>query len=263
MAKSQLTPRQKEIKGLQKQGKNAREIAAELGITENAVYQQLRRARQVTGEAKPAAAKPKAKAAAKSGRKSAAKPAATAAVAATPAPAAANRQVKSEPRVMTPLQAIRARRDEASKGLRDAEAAVTEAKRALAKAEETRDKIQAKVTPELTQLDNAEAALKATETATASEPEAPAAEATATEAPVEPVAAKPAAKPASKPAAKQAAKPAAKPAAAKSNGNGKDAASTPKPTSQAEREATADEADPFAEGEKMDAVAAQEAATTA
>jgi hypothetical protein len=260
MAKSQLTPRQKEIKGLQKQGKNAREIAAELGITENAVYQQLRRARQVTGEAKPAAAKPKPKAAAKSGRKSAAKPAAKPAAAAAPVAAA---PVKSEPRVMTPLQAIRARRDEASKGLRDAEAAVTEAKRALAKAEETRDKIQAKVTPELTQLDNAEAALKATETATASEPEAPAAEATATEAPVEPVAAKPAAKPASKPAAKQAAKPAAKPAAAKSNGNGKDAASTPKPTSQAEREATADEADPFAEGEKMDAVAAQEAATTA
>lgn len=257
MAKPQLTPRQKEIKGLQKQGKNAREIAAELGITENAVYQQLRRARQVTGEAKPAAAKPKPKAAAKSGRKSAAKPAAKPAVATAPVAAA---PVKSEPRVMTPLQAIRARRDEASKGLREAEAAVTDAERALAKAKETRDKIQAKVTPELTQLDNAEKALKAVEGATASEPEAPAAEPTVTEAPV---AAKPAAKPASKPAAKQAAKPAAKPAAAKSNGNGKDAAATPQPASQTEREATADEADPFAEGEKADAVAAQEAATTA
>lgn len=256
MAKSQLTPRQKEIKGLQKQGKNAREIAAELGITENAVYQQLRRARQVTGEAKPAAAKPKAKAAAKSGRKSAAKPAAKPAAAAAPVAAA---PVKSEPRAMTPLQAIRARRDEVTKGLREAEATETAAERALKQAREAREKIAAKVAPELTQLDNAEKALKATEDATASEPEA-----TVTEPPVEPVAAKPAAKPASKPAAaKQAAKPAAKPAAAKSNGNGKDAAATPQPTSQAEREATADEADPFAEGEKMDAVAAQEAATTA
>lgn len=258
MAKSQLTPRQKEIKGLQKQGKNAREIAAELGITENAVYQQLRRARQVTGEAKPAAAKPKPKAAAKSGRKSAAKPAAKPAVATAPVAAA---PVKSEPRAMTPLQAIRARRDEVTKGLREAEATETAAERALKQAREAREKIAAKVAPELTQLDNAEAALKATQDATASEPEPPAAQPDPVPADeqvtVEPVAAKPAAKPASKPAAKQAAKPAAKPAAAKSNGNGKDAASTPQPSGQSEREATAD---PFEEGDaaaKAEADAAQ------
>ena len=250
-----LTPRQQEIVDLQKQGNNAKQIAAKLGITENAVYQQLRRAR------KGGAAKPKAK---NAGRKSAAKPAASQAPAATPAPAAANRQVKSEPRVMTPLQAIRARRNEVAEGLREAEAEVTAAEKALKQATEARDKIQAKVTPELTQLDNAEAALKAVQEA-APAPEAPAPAPVSPESPgvrEEAQTEDPAARQApdvEKPAATDKPKAAAKPkASAKANGKG-DAAATPKPATQAEREDTAD--DPFAEGEKAEAEAAQEAAS--
>lgn len=42
----QLTERQREIKDLLKKGMGAREIATELGITRNAVYQQIQRMRR-------------------------------------------------------------------------------------------------------------------------------------------------------------------------------------------------------------------------
>ena len=41
-----LTERQQQIKGLLKQGKSAKEIGKDLDISENAVYQQIRRMRK-------------------------------------------------------------------------------------------------------------------------------------------------------------------------------------------------------------------------
>lgn len=46
MAKQELTPRQTEIKALMEQGKKPKDIAKKLKISENAVYQQIRRIRE-------------------------------------------------------------------------------------------------------------------------------------------------------------------------------------------------------------------------
>lgn len=78
MAQVELTPRQQEIKKLLKQGKNANAIADALGITTNAVYQQIRRIRASGGSASTGSSRSKANAngkgkAKKSGRQSARK----------------------------------------------------------------------------------------------------------------------------------------------------------------------------------------------
>jgi DNA-binding CsgD family transcriptional regulator len=228
---AQLTDRQKEIKDLIEKGKKADEIGKTLGITTNAVYQQIRRMRGRSGGR--SAAKPKASAS-KSGRKSGAKPAAAAKPAATPAPTPAP-AAKTEPRPMTPLQAVRARRDEVSAGLREAEAAVTAAQRTLKQAEESRDKVKAKVDPELAVLDAAEAALKGEAPKAAAKPKA-------TTAAKPSSGAKPAAKSGTKASGSKGGSGSAKgTSAAKPTSNGKgNAASVPEPTTQAEREATAD-----------------------
>ena len=50
MATRELTPRQQELKALMDQGMKVKEIAAQVGISENAVYQQQARIRKVTGD---------------------------------------------------------------------------------------------------------------------------------------------------------------------------------------------------------------------
>lgn len=188
-----LTERQQEIVDLQKQGKSAPDIAKALGISTNAVYQQLRKAKQSGGSMT-------------TGRKSAAKK-----PAAKPAAQPAAAPEPKVQRIATPLQAIRAQRDEVNAGLKDAERTYAEAEKALEAAKTTLVRLQEKVAPTLAQLDAAEAAIKG-------ELSLPKAKA-------------PAKAPAKKPAAK-------KPAA--TNGTKADAAATPTPATQAEREATAD-----------------------
>lgn len=114
-----LTDRQKQIKGLQQEGKKAPEIAEALGISTNAVYQQLRRMKPGKGGAK-AAAKPAAKAAA---------PKAAAAVA---APKAA--PVKERP-PLTPEKALKFERDAIAADLKVTSVELESARKAVEKAE--------------------------------------------------------------------------------------------------------------------------------
>lgn len=146
-----LTDRQKQIKDLLEAGNKADAIAKKLKITPNAVYQQIRRMRNA-GNA------PKGVAQGKGGRKSAGKKRAAAKPAATPSPAPA--PVSTEPRLMTPLQALRARRDEIEARLKAAHAEVETHERAAAKARESAEKLTVRHNEELGQLDAAEAALK-------------------------------------------------------------------------------------------------------
>lgn len=246
-----LTERQKQIKTLQREGKKADEIAAELGITANAVYQQLRRMKTGGGASKPAA-----KTAAK------AKPAAA-------APKAAPRARAATP--LTPEKALKVERDGIAAELKVTAAELESARKTLEKAEAAHAAALDGKRERVNQIDTAITALTGerpealagfeVHATTAAGPVSPAAEptpepeatseptpaaATADEpqASTQPVGeAKPAPKAAangrstSKTAAKSAAKakPAAKAAPAKP------AATTPTPTSQAEREATADD----------------------
>jgi transcriptional regulator len=120
-----LTPRQVEIKTLADAGKTPKEIAAQLSITENAVFQQKRRIRERLGETKP-------------------KPATL--------PPVAQRD-------MTPLQAIRARRSTVERIVAEAWAAAQTAAAAAVTASELHQRVAAKNVPELKQLEVAEAAL--------------------------------------------------------------------------------------------------------
>lgn len=72
MAAAELTPRQKQIKALKDEGKTAKQIAKKLKITENAVYQQLRRIKAGGGGAakKSGGSKATGQKAASGGRKS-------------------------------------------------------------------------------------------------------------------------------------------------------------------------------------------------
>lgn len=143
MAQKELTPRQQEIKALMQDGKRVPEIAKKLKISENAVYQQLRRMR----DTKPGAA-PKASAAAK--------PKAARKAPAAPAPEPV---VETVVRESTPLQAVRARRAAIKAALQETGTAHAEAERAAKAAKEAHEKAAAKHADELKQLDAAEGAL--------------------------------------------------------------------------------------------------------
>lgn len=261
---TKLTPRQTEVQALQRDGLKAPAIAEKLEISENAVYQHLRKIREAKG-AKPAAAK--STTAKKSGRSSGAKPAAKpAAVASTP-PAPTPVPVAA-PKQLTPLQAVRAHRESVTGDLKAAEQAVKDASTALDRAEAARDKIKARVQPQLDQLDAAEAALQGklalpVAEAPAETPVAP------VEKPVEAAPAKPAqakrdggSKSSSKgSSAPKPAKPAQAPATPASEpAKVANAAATPEPANQAEREATAD---PFDTGDDTSAQDAAEAPAAA
>lgn len=151
MATKELTPRQQEIRKLMDQGKTPAEVAKKLKITDNAVYQQLRRIRETLGTPKASGSKPKASSSkgTTARRQSTRKPAAPAA----PRPAA-------EQRTMTPLQAVHARRDEINSTLKDARDEQAAAVKALESANETLAKAEGRFADELAQLDAAEAALR-------------------------------------------------------------------------------------------------------
>lgn len=134
----ELTDRQQEIQVLLDQDKTPGEIAKALGITENAVYQHLRRMREKLGTTTPRRRSPQRQ----STRKAAAPSAPTA-----------------EPRNMTPLQAIRARKAIIEHDLKAARTEVATAEKMLANAQEALAKREQTHADELRQLDNAEAAL--------------------------------------------------------------------------------------------------------
>lgn len=143
-----LTETQKKVAALVKEGKKPSEIATILDTSTNNVYQHLRRMRDAKGGAKPKAPA-KGKTAAKK---------TPAAAKATPAVTATTGQMKAL-RPLTPLQSIRARRDEINADIKVFAAERDSAVRAADKAREALDKITARHVGELGSLDAAEAAL--------------------------------------------------------------------------------------------------------
>jgi biotin operon repressor len=147
----ELTERQKEIKGLLQDGKTAKEIASDLNISDNAVYQAIRRMR--SGGANVST--PTGRAGRKNGG--------------TKAKRGAKRQTAPAPkqpeiefgnvRAITPLQSVRNRRSEIQAEVREAGHAVAEAEGALRAAKSTAERIQARFKDELKSLDQAERAL--------------------------------------------------------------------------------------------------------
>lgn len=204
-----LTERQQEIVDLQKEGKKPAEIAEQLGITTNAVYQNIRRARDQ-----------------KSARKSGGSTSnATAETTATTKSAVAEALPTATPRPPTPLQSLRARRDEISADLKEAESERDTAAKIATRAQDNLDKLTNRYAEELKRLDAAEHALKG------SVPNTTSVTGTATAPPAPPKSNGSASKPSGRKTAAQAAKEKAD----------AEAKATPEPpTSQADREATAD-----------------------
>jgi DNA-binding CsgD family transcriptional regulator len=158
-----LTERQQQIVDLQKQGKKAKEIGEALGISENAVYQQLRRIRKgsdANGSASSQRASESTARRQSGGRRGSAAPTLQAATTTGGTTSAGLTPTAPAPKPMTPLQSVRARRDEVSADLKAAEADVQQAERALEAARKQRDKIAERLRPELAALDAAEAALQ-------------------------------------------------------------------------------------------------------
>lgn len=137
-----LTKRQQEIVELQKQGKKPAEIGQALNISTNAVYQQIRRMRD--GSSAKAASRPR-----------------TAKVA-EERPSDSSSDLRVATRAVTPLQALRARRDEIEADIKAALAARDAAQKTLDKAQGDLDRINTRNADELKRLEAAEAALKGT-----------------------------------------------------------------------------------------------------
>jgi IS30 family transposase len=139
-----LTERQQEIKTLQDQGKTPREIAEALGITVNGIYQQLRRMKG-GGNAKKSG-KPKPNASTKAVARKLADDSRPTSRPALPLP----------PRVMTPLQAIRARKQAIEQQLKESASAISAAASTLTKLNEGHGTLVLKHAEELKQLQVAE-----------------------------------------------------------------------------------------------------------
>lgn len=172
MATATLTPRQQEIKSLLDAGKTPVEIAKKLKITDNAVYQQLRRMREAGKGGKAVAKRTPA-------RKSAAKPVKKATTAAKPIKpsrsrprsttratsgntatgTAKNVTVPSPAVAMTPLESVRARREAIAAELAEVRQAHEAAVKVADEAKATRETAEGAYADELNQLDAAEAAL--------------------------------------------------------------------------------------------------------
>lgn len=136
----ELTDRQKQVHDLIEAGKKPPEIAKKLGISTNAVYQQIRRMRGAS----------------KSGRKSGSRR-----VRATPRPTppAPRPAAEVRPTAVTPLQSIRARRSEIDAEVKAARAGTQDAEKAAEKAREALAKTLERHKDEIKRLDGAEAAL--------------------------------------------------------------------------------------------------------
>jgi hypothetical protein len=154
-----LTDRQKEIKGLLDKGKTPKEIGAQLGISENAVYQQRRRIKAAQGSPRRGSAKradegtrvraAAARAAApKQQRKRSA-----------PAPAAANGNSGTTQAPADPLGEVRRRKAEIDSWLTGTKATLDDAAAAHEAAQKAHSEAEAKVQKELEQLAAVEAVL--------------------------------------------------------------------------------------------------------
>lgn len=161
MATVELTERQKQVKEKLEEGKKAPQIAQELGITANAVYQTISRMREMGG-AKP------------SGRKTRKAPAkATAPPKPKPAPTPApNPPIAAIP---TPLQALKLRKDAIDTELKGRAAEVDAAQRVLDRAKDVLTKATEKHGDELKRIENAMAVLRGEKNAVAKPSTAPAA----------------------------------------------------------------------------------------
>lgn len=146
MATAELTERQQEIKDLIDGGMTPPEIAKKLGMTDNNVYQHLRRMKNRNGNAPKAGAKTKA------GRKAASRARASAPRPAPPMPT-------SPVSFPTPLQAIRHRRDEIESDLKAAAAEAANAQKAAERAVVAHKALVAKHAAERKALDSAQTQL--------------------------------------------------------------------------------------------------------
>lgn len=146
-----LTPRQQQIKKLLDQGKKAKQIANQLGISENAVHQHKRRMKDAGGSKPATATRSRAQSSGTKRTQSR-----TAATPRRPAPAPAK---PAEARPVTPLQAVRHRRQEITHALKDVREEHEAAIKAVEHAREQREKAEARYADELNQLDAAERAL--------------------------------------------------------------------------------------------------------
>jgi ribonuclease E len=270
MAQVTLTDRQKEIKSLLDQGKTAEETGKKLKITTNAVYQQIRRMRKLGVRVGGTQSTGKATGNSRTQRRvsGGSKPKASAKKASTPrrqsartSQAAPAQPQTAEELLRSEIADLKARAEEERSRVKEAEAVIVEANRAIEGIEAeaaTREDVLAVLTGE--KVAHAKPTPKAEApkakggkggkgaTAKASTEAAPAAE----EAPPQPEATTDA------PAAAEAASAPAE--AAPSNGG--TAAETAQPATQAEREATAD-FDPFSAGEKGEGEAAEAEAAQA
>lgn len=159
-----LTDRQKQIKRLLDQNKSAEQVAKSLKISTNAVYQQIRRMRAAghsvsTPSGAGGSAGRQSARKGKSAKKGRTRPRLESSPPAprippTPAPAPAAKVPT------TPLQSVRARRDEIQALVKEAEAGVTIAQRDLDNAKALAEKIAQRHADELKGLDKAEAALR-------------------------------------------------------------------------------------------------------
>lgn len=139
-----LTERQQQVVKLQDQGKSPDQIADAMGITTNAVYQQLRRIHAANGGKKTTSRR-------RSGGSSTRSRARTSARRTPAAPAAAP--------TTTPLAAIRARRVEIQQQIKESEAVLGERTRAFELAAAEHGRLGEKHRAELAALDKAEGAL--------------------------------------------------------------------------------------------------------
>jgi hypothetical protein len=152
---TKLTKRQQEVKKLLDKGKKPREIAQQLGISENAVYQQRRRIRQaVVGIADPAAA-PDQPAKQRTARRSTRRSTTNRRTSDTPK--AVGSALVAKP--VTPAEAILARRSVIENQLADSEALLNVARTSYEDAEASHSQLLTEHSAELENLTRAEQAL--------------------------------------------------------------------------------------------------------
>lgn len=160
-----LTERQQEIQDLVRQGKSAKEIAEALGISENAVYQHRRRIRSGGGSTGNARTQARS-----TGRQSS-----------DSTPAADGDAPKPAPqKAVTPERALRDEKTDLERQVKDFDADVVTAEKALESARQKRDAGVAKINDRLNAVTAALAALTGNVTPAPAQP---------TEAPAAPVAA--------------------------------------------------------------------------
>lgn len=150
-----LTARQKEIKGLLDQGKTPKEVGQQLGISENAVYQQRRRIKAAGGTTGRKQTTRKATATKQSARKQTTRQ--RPARAQRPALSVVNPTAAPVP--ADPLAAVRERKAAIGLSLNEAKAELENAAKAHEAAQKAYAEAEGKVKPELERLDAVEALL--------------------------------------------------------------------------------------------------------